>query len=74
MRAAHTVRLRQPEVVYYRRGTTIPEAGGKGEQCLSIAAFGSAREEPEVCAVVKIGMELKGYPHLYPSACGAHDM
>jgi len=37
------------------------------EQCLSIATFGSARKDPKVCAVVKIGMELKGYPHLYPS-------
>ena len=37
------------------------------KQHLSIAVFGSAREDPKVCAVVRIGMELKGYPHLYPS-------
>ena len=37
------------------------------EQRLSIATFGSAREDPKVCAVVKIGMELKGYPHFFPS-------
>ena len=37
------------------------------EQHLSIAAFGSARDDPKVCAVVRIGMELKGYPHLYSS-------
>ena len=29
--------------------------------------FGAAREDPKVCAVVRIGMELKGYPNLYPS-------
>ena len=39
----------------------------EGKLHLSIAAFGAAREEPKVCAIVKIGMELKGYSHLYPS-------
>ena len=39
----------------------------ESEQRLSIAAFGSTREDPKVCAVVKIGVELKGYPNLYPS-------
>ena len=37
------------------------------EQHLSIAAFGSRREDPRVCPVVKVGMELKGHSHLYPS-------
>ena len=33
-----------------------------GEQPLCIANFGSAREEPKVCPVVKIRMAGKGYP------------
>ena len=39
----------------------------EGEQRLAIAAFGSAREDSKVCVVVKIRIELKGYPYLYPS-------
>ena len=33
-----------------------------GEQHLCIATFGSIREEPKVCQIVKIGMAGKGYP------------
>ena len=39
----------------------------EGELRLSIAAFGSVREDPKACAIVKIGMELKGHPNLCPS-------
>lgn len=49
------------------RARSLLKLDSEGEQRLSIATFGSTREDPKVCAVVKIGMELKGYPHLYPS-------
>ena len=34
----------------------------RGEQQLSIAAFGSARGGPKVCSTVDVGILLKGYP------------
>jgi hypothetical protein len=49
------------------RAQRLLQLSAEGELRLSIAAFGSAREDPKVCAIIKIGMELKGHPHLYPS-------
>ena len=49
------------------RAQRLLKLDAEGEQRLSIAVFGSAREHLKVCAVVKIGMELKDHPHLYPS-------
>lgn len=49
------------------RARRLLKLDAEGEMRLSIAAFGAAREDPKVCAVVRIGMELKGYPNLYPS-------
>lgn len=47
------------------RGLLKLEAAG--EKRLSIATFGAAREPPKVCTIVKVGMELRDHPHLYPS-------
>ena len=49
------------------RAQRLLQLRAEGELRLSIAAFGSAREDPKVCAIVKVGMEMKGHPHLYPS-------
>ena len=49
------------------RARRLLKLDAEGELCLSIVTFGSTRGDPKVCAVVKIGMELKGHPHLYPS-------
>ena len=49
------------------RARRLLKLDAEGEQRLSIAAFRSVREDPKVCAIVKIGMELKGHSHLYPS-------
>lgn len=35
-----------------------------GEQTLSIATFGSDREQPKVCPVVNVGMCLRSYPSM----------
>ena len=45
---------------------TLLDLNREREKHPSIAAVGSERKDPKVCAVVRIGMELKGYPHLYP--------
>ncbi|XP_064388661.1 uncharacterized protein LOC135336735 [Halichondria panicea] len=47
-----------------------------GEQLLSIATFGSNREQAKVCTIVNVGMCLKGYPpmslslYVVPTICG----
>ena len=46
-----------------------------GEQLLSIATFGSSREQMKVCAIVNVGMCLRGYPpmplslYVVPTIC-----
>jgi len=46
-----------------------------GEQLLSIATFGSDREQTRVCPIVNVGMCLKGYPpmslslYVVPTIC-----
>ena len=50
-----------------RRGQELLKLRPEGEQKLAIAAFGAAREEPKVCVIVTVGMELRDQTQLYLS-------
>lgn len=46
------------------RARSLLSLESKGEQHLSIATFGSDREQTKVCPIVHVGMQLRDYPSM----------